>query len=186
MVVIDSCVENRDNHVAASGCDTPCLGRIDVGIRSPTRLADIVKSPHLTKPGVIGYQRCSQNVVRFSVQDIGILSKKINRVFHGDAGKQLDDLQPTYNLESFFARTEHPKSRQVLLGFIDPFTELYDDFIGDVLWTLSFRLGSILRTRSEIQTEESKHKDRHESYPLDHESLLKTICWLSYFATLTR
>src|SRR5215510_11245682 len=186
MVVIDSGIENRDNYIAASGRDIPCLGCIDIGIRGPARLTGVVKSPHLTKPGVIGYQRCSQNVVRFSVQDIGILSKKINRVFHGDAARQLDDLQPAYNLESFFARTEHPKSRQVLLGFIDPFTELYDDFIGDVLWTLSLRLGSILRTRSEIQTEESKHKDRQESYPLDHESLLKTTCRFSYFGAFTR
>src|SRR5262245_33306750 len=110
MVVIDSGIENRDNYIAASGRDIPCLGCIDIGIRGPARLTGVVESPHLAKPGVVGCERCSQNVVRFSVKDIRILSKKINGVLDGDAARQLDDLQPTDNLEDLFACIGHSKT----------------------------------------------------------------------------
>src|SRR5215467_13310772 len=110
MVVIDSGIENRDNYIAASGRDIPCLGCIDIGIRGPARLTGVVESPHLTKPGVVGCAGCSQNVVRFSVKDVRILSKKTPRFFVGDAERQLYDLQPTDNLEDLFACTGHSKT----------------------------------------------------------------------------
>src|SRR5215471_15951046 len=110
MVVIDSGIENRDNYIAASGRDIPCLGCIDIGIRGPARLTDIVKSPHLPKPRIIGCERCSQNIVWLGIQDIGVLSINTNRFFDGDTARQLDNLQPAYNLEDLFACTGPSKS----------------------------------------------------------------------------
>src|SRR5262249_10645460 len=94
----------------------------------------------------------------------------------GDTARQLDNLQPAYNLEDLFACTGHSKSRQIFSVFVSPFAEFYDDFIGHIVWWLGLRLGSILRTGRNIQNQENKYKDQQETNPLDHESLLNMPC----------
>src|SRR5262245_35686269 len=59
VIIINSRIDHGYDHVTASGGVVPGFRCIDIGVRGPARLTDIVKSPHLAKTGIIGCERGS-------------------------------------------------------------------------------------------------------------------------------
>lgn len=102
VVVVDPCVDHPYDHATTSGCFVPGLRAIDVGVRGSTIQASVMKPPLIIKTWIIGSTRratlrpfrrlfCSRYyIVRFGVEDIGVLLVNFYSFFNREAGRQFE------------------------------------------------------------------------------------------------
>ena len=69
------------------------------------------------------------NVVRFSIEDIGVFPIQVDSLVDGEAGGQLDSFKAVDNLKNFCPLTSNSIVSEHLVVFISSATESYDHFV---------------------------------------------------------
>ena len=69
MQIVDSCIDDRDNAVASTGGDIPCLGRVNVGIVRSQVLSRVMKIPLLVKARIRRYAGNLDAIVRLGIDN---------------------------------------------------------------------------------------------------------------------
>jgi len=96
VIVVDHCVDHPYDHATTPDGVVPGLRTIDVGITGSTIPASVMKTPLIIKTWIVGSIRsanrrlfCSRyNIVRFGIEDIGVLLVIFYSFFDREAGRQ--------------------------------------------------------------------------------------------------
>ena len=97
-------------------------------------------------------------MVRFSVQDIGVLMVEIDGFFYRNIVWQLDDFESGNDSKKFLTIAQNSEAGEISTRFVDAIAKPNDDLVRDMRDHLAVSLGGVQESRSSVPAKKSDQK----------------------------